>query len=382
MAGPRNPYGPPHHHASKADADATVARWWPVHLSAVCRYWRAVVLLSPSLWRVIVLEKPCHLSSAAYLKMIDLCLARSSGLPLDVHISRPLSAEQTAWVAHTLAAQSARIRTFHVDDYSRRPDLFEHFRSRPGPVLANFTVRCVASTCSLPMVFKDFTPSLRHLELKGIRTWKNHFRDLRTVHFENAGGDKTFVNFLAFLAESPGLEELSLRHVKLRAVEPQPDSLFDPLPVSFPLLSQIEMRDISSGLAADILTSMRPSTSLCCQLTLDRGPGGLPRSEPARLLHALTQMQVFKDVTQVQFDADRQSTWFATLRIVAVGTSSSLHLITDADMLVSLKDDYMAALVGLLAQCRVRELFVKDEDRKSTRLNSSHSGESRMPSSA
>ena len=284
------------------------SRWHPSRLTGVCRYWRAITSLSPSIWTIVNFGDRYRCPNS-HQSLARLCLQRSCGASLDVFLWTYIPDEVKPWAVDTLPAHSARFRSFHAYGFAFDASFLEHFSREPAPVLESlFLWSDSHERMTLPVLFCGATPSLRRLTLHCVDSWRgNKFMGLTVLRLKNCAQALTCTEFLDFLACSPNLEELSLFEGGPRAESASSERRS----IHFPRLTTVHIHGIHPVSASTILAQIVPSPN---SLRLTVGASTLPMTQ-------ISGYASLRDTGKVQVGL-----FYDGIRIAGAGPSTSFTL--------------------------------------------------------
>ncbi|KAK7048175.1 hypothetical protein R3P38DRAFT_2867812 [Favolaschia claudopus] len=262
----------------------------PVHVSHVCRKWRAIALHTPSLWRRISLTP----NEQMWRERIH----RAKACSLDVQLVPWRSTSSGEVVAQRLDGHTVQTCMHVVSPFMRRIRSLLIVLNAYEPLLANAAL----SGCCLRKrgrallleeltlvyranddtkefcLFSGYSPRLRRLTVDGLRlTWlPSLFQNLTYLDYTHHGfsvGDEAVAELLSMLRICTGLRQL--RILFPRKYSARPSLGFSPnlQRVTLPYLSQlhlrVETRDIPPELAR--LVAFLSTPALACLYLLDLG---------------------------------------------------------------------------------------------------------------
>lgn len=328
--------------------------WHSVRLTGVCRYWKAVTLLFPSIWTTVSLG-PERQYPNANGELAQLCLRRSYGASIDVYIWAWPSEDLMPWVTETLASQSIRFRSLHIYNFDFDAEFLHQFEECPTPQLESLTIAPPKNNPSpLPTIFAGYTPKLRHLTLHRLTSWwGNDFKNLTSLCLKDAAQSLTYDEFFDLIASSPDLEHMEL-------VEAGPISETYDVPdtyhVALPRLRTLCIESSSSTRLIRILSHLQPSTTLSLRIRQRCSD-----ARPGSILAVTSRLEGVRNVSKLRLRTERVSFNHKRLQLTGAG-ESSFDLPFSADFHEMASNQYMAAAIGLFTACNITELWIGTDD--------------------
>ncbi|KAH9837678.1 uncharacterized protein C8Q71DRAFT_556139 [Rhodofomes roseus] len=142
-----------------SSSQKTKAHVWVIMTTAVCRYWRDIVVTSPVFWRNIDLSK-------AALEFVDLCLERSAGAGIKLFLTIPQD-NNLSLLAPPLVQHHSRLAHLDIQWKTNNPNnAFARVCDTCLPALTSLTAK---AKHILPLKFtQGYLPSLRHVDVSGV----------------------------------------------------------------------------------------------------------------------------------------------------------------------------------------------------------------------
>ncbi|KAJ7855951.1 hypothetical protein B0H14DRAFT_2754111 [Mycena olivaceomarginata] len=263
----------------------------PVHVSHVCRRWRAISLHTPSLWR--------RISLSPQERMWRERIYRAKACSLDVHLIPWRRTSSGAIVAQRLDIHTVQMCMHLVSPLIRRFRTLVIVLPTYEPFLANAALSgfCLQKKGKASLLeeltliyranddekefclFSGHSPRLRRLTVDGLRLrwFPSLFRNLSFLDYTHhgfSGGDQAVAELLSMLAVCTGLQELRILFPHKPQTRPPVPFHYNLRRVVLPWLLQlhlrVETRDIPPELARLVTSLSTPALTSLYLLDLGR----------------------------------------------------------------------------------------------------------------